>query len=510
MLNLGLNLRIGGFGGGVLRPPQFYDIAQWIKSYDGTFELVDGADFGLDLPDVVGVNLMNFVVGGTITTDAVYSIDTLHHQGSATLTANNGSITVGPGTVSLIQVNGEYVYPCEAGVFGGSGGDEIYPVDGSGNIATVSGAVVEWTKSLTKLKSWNLRYGGTWEQDVTAGTAYTVTGVTGTDTITHSGTSVPTAGTDSITFGAGTVRDVYVNGDLRLTILNDGEWWDVVEKTALIPTSGSSETKYIPALEQDTVGSIKITDTANDKLSVPGIVPTDTITIQGGGTATAGTDEITFDLSGIYSGMVQVNGEDLTDLSEIVGKTATSLTSLNASYPTINVQTGAGGLESLYSRRLSGTSYGTPIRVDAKYSLPIERIGTIDDPRLVHNFFEGGVQQTDVYFSDNPNGTWHDGASFQDIYIEQILDHQNGLNNLWFRWKDIDGKCYVESWGQYKLDPYWMPTPTEYIRNLMYWTVCGSASSPLEPLEVTQGTGIGPDEDWMDNGEGKVILVGAS
>jgi hypothetical protein len=123
-------LRIAG------RPADTDQIIQWLDNYEGPIdEWTDKVAVPLASPESVGVSVLNFAAGGSITAPSVIGTDTLTNTGTATLTAGAGTITVGIGTVGLVSQNGTPLYNCDNTT-------KLYDLQGINNDGTPTGGVL--------------------------------------------------------------------------------------------------------------------------------------------------------------------------------------------------------------------------------------------------------------------------------------------------------------------------------------------------------------------------------
>ena len=158
-LNLGLYGNNSGGGGGPASPA---DIIQWLYTNDDGTTVEDRVGL-LGLP--VYTDVYCLAGAGTITTAAVEVGDTLTHEGTATLSAGAGVITLGAGTVSQISINGVLTFPCEEGE-----NFILYDVTGNGEHGIF--ATATWTTS-DDIDSYIALYGWSdnfiWSTEPTAG-----------------------------------------------------------------------------------------------------------------------------------------------------------------------------------------------------------------------------------------------------------------------------------------------------------------------------------------------------
>lgn len=95
-----------------------------------------------------------------------------------------------------------------------------------------------------------------------------------------------------------------------------------------------------------------------------------------------------------------------------------------------------------------------------------------------------------------------DGISYDKKSASDLYNHLNWDNNVIVNATAIYDIAGVLTWA---IDKQW--TPFEYNQMIIWLASQGSTVTNLVPAEVTAGTGIGPDLDWADNGEGKILLV---
>lgn len=108
----------------VLLPAGPEQLVQWLYDYDGEFTLLDKVTpLKVASPEVTNVNVLEFASGGSVSIENMSSGDIVSNEGTAVVTATDGSLTVGVGTVSGLVINGAIIYPTEEGT-----GDTMYSV----------------------------------------------------------------------------------------------------------------------------------------------------------------------------------------------------------------------------------------------------------------------------------------------------------------------------------------------------------------------------------------------
>jgi hypothetical protein len=110
---------LGGlFSGGGSAPKILSELIQQLFGGTADGKILDDELDIVGPAELQGVYVLNFPAGGVITTAEVTGTEVLTHNGTATLTAGSGIITVGVGTVSQISIDGVMTYPCEEGPHG--------------------------------------------------------------------------------------------------------------------------------------------------------------------------------------------------------------------------------------------------------------------------------------------------------------------------------------------------------------------------------------------------------
>ena len=125
----------------------------------------------------------------------------------------------------------------------------------------------------------------------------------------------------------------------------------------------------------------------------------------------------------------------------------------------------------------------------------------------------GGVWNGATLKLVQQDNTMLDGSAWSDDGVS--LDRRDwafmkafvsGNENTFFRWGlDAYGSCVLLDACQYDFAKMWTPSEWQVLSNYYAQGTCGGGI--LVPAEVTAGTGIGPNGEWADNGDGKILLV---
>jgi len=116
----------------------------------------------------------------------------------------------------------------------------------------------------------------------------------------------------------------------------------------------------------------------------------------------------------------------------------------------------------------------------------------------IHNNGEFKIQQDEAALNTNP--FWY-SSGFLKKSASDLYTHLNWDNNVIINGTDF---CDIKDVATWPIDYEW--TPTAYEKMIAWLTAHGSTVGNLVPVEVTAGTGIGPNLDWAFVDEIYIIL----
>lgn len=257
---------------------------------------------------------------------------------------------------------------------------------------------------------------------------------------------------------------------------NDGTW-----------TTGAGGVTTLRSGTQDVVHrnlieghSKTLAEVGATTIAVTGLVGTETITETGTGSVAASAGTLT--LTGGYVSTISIDGLLTYELKNAYG---TAIPSSNGTWPD-GVLTNGGHA---YYPALDDGSDDT------------EGLGLTNPPATVHNNAETKIKQKAANTEFLLTPFWSaDGVNYDAKSFEDFITHENFDYNVLVKASAASSIEDVLTWAMTR---EW--TPSEYLR-LIAW-LGSSVVENMVPAEVTAGTGIGPNLDWADNGNGCILFV---